>query len=281
MERRKATILADYNFSSTAAIDDSFQFINCTGTDGVVLAKDVRAGVVQVEHGRVVIALGNSATLDSFSNVTACVNAVMNALIERFGCLKLNIWVMSLLPRPGAEVQETEYLKRQNKALAKNVRALVRRKNYPIKFITAHKWLLKRVKDPKDETIVTEVDTMYFEEGTNQLNHSGLAHLHLLLAAELRLRKIKYEWKGIPLVMKKVSKRKIFPIAGNGKIQKVKGKHQLTRGVGNRLRSAKQAWSTPESNSMEDSVETSDISINGDKKTETEDTGSEPILVPL
>ena len=85
-QQRKLTILADYNFCMTTKIDDSFQFIDCEGVNGRQLAKDIHVGIVPIHHDLVCIALGNSAKIDQYTNVVSTVTAVINALVERFGC---------------------------------------------------------------------------------------------------------------------------------------------------------------------------------------------------
>ena len=77
-----ATILADYKSFSSVAVDDCFQFVDCSEVNGFQLAKDIRAGIVSMRHSRVVIALGNVAVLDQFTNVASVINAVINAIIE-------------------------------------------------------------------------------------------------------------------------------------------------------------------------------------------------------
>ena len=199
VHRRRATILADYSFLSTATVDSSFQFVDCSDASGFAMAKDIRVGVIPIENSRVIIALGNAAHLDQFSNVASSATAVVNALIERFGCVGCRIWVLGLLPRPMADCSITERVKNQNKSLFRSVRALIRRKQYPVTFVPLHKWLLKRVKHP-DGSMETAMDTMYYEPKTDTLNEHGLAHLHLLLAAELQLRRIHYWWSGMQVV---------------------------------------------------------------------------------
>ena len=207
--RRKATILADYKFFTSARIDDCYQFIDCAGANGGQVAKDVRAGVLKIDHRQVIIALGNDAVLNQFTNIASVVMPIATALIERQGCLRTSIWIMSLLPRPLARQEEEQCLKEQNKKLFRSVRALVRRKQYPVTFLTAHKWLLKRVKTPGDDRVRVEIDHMFFEENSNQLNEQGLWHLHLLMAKELGLRKIKYAWSGMPVVVQQDGPRMV------------------------------------------------------------------------
>ena len=40
---------------------------------------------------------------DRFTNVPVCVTAIINALIERFGCLQLQLWVLGILPGVGGD----------------------------------------------------------------------------------------------------------------------------------------------------------------------------------
>ena len=82
-------------------------------------------------------------------------------------------------------------LKVSTKSLFESVRAIVRWKKFPVQFLAAYRWLLKRVKNP-DDSITTEVDRIYYQPGTDNLNDQGLVHFHLLLAKELKLRKINY-----------------------------------------------------------------------------------------
>ena len=204
--RRKATILADYKFYSLGSADSSFQFVDCEGIGGMKLARDIRAGVIPIKHTSVVVAIGNAVLLDQFCNVPSAVSSILNALIERFGCVDQFITVMGLLPRPLADPDQVEVIKQQNRSLFKLVRSLVRQKSYPIRFIPVHKWFLKRMKN-SDGSLEVEVDTFYYKPDTNILNQHGLVHLHLLLAGELKLRKIDYKWKGMPVVHRGVRRR--------------------------------------------------------------------------
>ena len=133
------------------------------------------------------------------------VTGIINALIDRFGCVDRSVVVMGLMPRLTSDHAQVEVLKVQNKGLFKVVRSLIRKKQYPLKFIPVHKWFMKRMKNP-DGSYDMEVDKFYFELGTDVLNNHGLSHLHLLLASELNLRRIDYQWKGIPMVVKKPGK---------------------------------------------------------------------------
>ena len=94
-------------------------------------------------------------------------------------------------------------MQKLNKSLVKVVRALVQRKKYPLYFVTAHKWFLKRVKYEAEEDIKVEVDNMFYVPGTVHLNQHGLEHLYLLLAKELGLWNVRYNWLEIPLVIKR------------------------------------------------------------------------------
>ena len=129
-------------------------------------------------------------------------SAVINALVERYGSVNVEIFVLSLLPRPLADQQETDYLKSQNNSIFKVVRNLVQRRRLPVQYVTVQKWLLKRVKS-LDGTISIEVDTIYYEENSDALSNNGQVHLHLLLAQVVGLRKVSYQWKGMPLVVRK------------------------------------------------------------------------------
>ena len=104
---------------------------------------------------------------------------------------------------------ETECLKRQNTSLFKACRALIRRKQYPVTYYAIHKWFLIRVKNPEQQEVRIQVDPIYYSQGSNHLNQQGLAHFHLLLAGFLHLRKVKYEWKEMPLVVKRKGTRKV------------------------------------------------------------------------
>ena len=204
----------DYKFYSTAKVDDCFQFVDCCNVNIADLVKDIHSGVVPIANRRVVIALGNSAKLDEFMNVTTIANAIINALVERFGCVGREIVVLSLFPHPLADPFQTQIIQRINKSLFKSVRALVRRKKFPIRFIAGHKWLLKRVKSP--DGIRTDVDNIYYVPGTNNLNEHGLAHLHLLLAQELKLRWIKYKWNGMPVVEQRACRKVLREVQQTG-----------------------------------------------------------------
>ena len=85
----------------------------------------------------------------------------------------------------------------------KVIRNMIRKKKYPIQYIPAYKWFLKRVKHPEDGTVTTEPDLIYYDVKSHQLNKHGQVHLHLLLAKELSLKRIEYSWKGMPMVVKK------------------------------------------------------------------------------
>ena len=97
-----------------------------------------------------------------------------------------------------------------------------------------------------------EVDVIYYEEGMNQLAYDGQIHLHLLLAKELGLKRISYEWGGMPIVdarressvVKKIGtgtghrsgggprKAQVWTTQ-HGKVKKVR---QIQKGHGNRLK---------------------------------------------
>ena len=225
--RRKATILADYKFYSSATIDDSYEFVDCSDTNVFKVAKDVRAGVIPISHPYAVITLGNTGIINQYSHISASAMAMMNALIERYGCVNMKIWILGVLPRPNADEELIHYIKLQNKALYRAVRGVVRKKQYPVQFIPAYKWLLKRVKHPEEQMCVTKVNLSYFEKDSDILNANGLAHLHLLLAREIGLRRIKYEWKGMPMVVAKKGKRQVRKEAPVGE-----GSHGTGKGGG-------------------------------------------------
>ena len=203
------TILANYKFYSTAKVDDCFQFVNCGTVGAFDVARDIHAGVIPIENRKVIIALGNSAILDGYTNVSTVATAIINALVEHFGCVGLEVYVLGLLPQLLADPDQVALLQRTNKSLFRSVRALIRRKGFPLKFLPAYKWLLKWVKTPHGT--FTEVDGIYYIDGSNDLNEHGLAHLHLLLAHECQLRRIKYQWKGMPEVVQQKTRQKVFP----------------------------------------------------------------------
>ena len=132
-------MLSDFNFTATTAIDDSFQFIDCSEVDFDVLAKDIHAGVLQIQHSKIIIAVGNVATMDNFTNVVHPVMGIINALIERYGCLHTRIWVVNVLPCPGVSEEVTAVVPMQNRGLARAVNALVRKKAYPLMHLRSHK----------------------------------------------------------------------------------------------------------------------------------------------
>ena len=238
MIQRKATILADYNFTSTAKVDNLYQFVNCQGVGGRELARDIRAGVIPIRHTRVVIALGNDAQLDRFTNIPASVTGVINALIERIGCVRLQVVIIGLLPRRMIDEEQVQVLKEQNVALYKVVRSLVRRRRYPVEFLPAYKWFLKRVKNP-DSTIEIEPDSIYYEKNSDQLNYNGQVHLHLLLAGHLKLKKVTYKWEGMPLLVRKdkkkvVLERRAEDVDEHQSVMQGKVPLQLRKGHGNR-----------------------------------------------
>ena len=237
-EVQRASILADYSFYSTSKVDSLFQFIDCSQVSrDRQLAKDIRAGVVAVEHRKVVIALGNNAQLDGFTNVAVFVSTVVHALIDRYGCVNLDMFVLGMLPRPLADAHQVDMLKQQNTALFRVVRSIIHRRQAPVRFVPAYKWFLKRVKH-SDGNIKTKVDTIYFDEGHNSLSQNGQVHLHLLLANLLKL-KINYEWKEMPLLdsaeVKQVAKSgKVMSRCQEAKEKQGRGPLQLRQGHGNR-----------------------------------------------
>ena len=207
-KNRRATMFADFNFTTSTQADDFFQFIDCSETEPGRLAKDVRAGVVPIHYSRVVIAIGNSAPMDRFTNVATPVNLLINALVERLGCYKMKIWVIGVLPRPCQNEEQRQIMIRINKGLKKSVDHLVRRKSFPLTYLAAQRWLMKRV---EHEGGVRQMlpDTSLYLHGTNDLNDVGLKHMYLLLAKELKLREIQYEWDGPPVMFQKAG-RQVF-----------------------------------------------------------------------
>ena len=95
---KKATMFADFDFTTNTQIDSFFQFINCSEASPEALARDVRSGVIPIHYSRVVIAVGNTAPMDRFTNVCKPINLLINALEERMGCFRLKMWVMGILP---------------------------------------------------------------------------------------------------------------------------------------------------------------------------------------
>ena len=207
--RQPATILCDYNFAMTTAVDDSFQFIDCFQVEFDKLAREIRNGVIEIEHKKVIVAIGNQAALDNFTNVVNPVNLIINALIDRYGCLQVEIWVLSLLPCPGVPQGVTEILQKQNKSIGKAIAALIQRRRFPVQFVPSHKCFLKRVQNG-DGKLQVEVDNMYYYQGTIHLNQHGLEHFYLLLVQELQLWDVKYEWTEMPIVVKRGLKRKVL-----------------------------------------------------------------------
>ena len=67
----------------------------------------------------------------------------------------------------------------------------------------AYKWFLKRVKHLQDGSVTIEPDMVYYDPVTKMLNDHGQVHLHLLVARQLQLNKIEYQWEGMPAVVKK------------------------------------------------------------------------------
>ena len=161
---------------------------------------------------------------------------IVGALVDRYGSINLDISVLSLLPQPTANMEEKEVLKNQNRSLSRAIRGMVHKRRYPVQLVTAHKWFLKRVKNP-DESIDIEEDGIFFEEGSDAINQNGQIHLHLLLARVLQLRKISYEWSGMPVVNRKIQSK--FSLLGKGKGSVVEVPHQMRKGHGNRLKSGR------------------------------------------
>ena len=183
--------------------------MDCTDTDLDELTRDIRSGVIHLKYSRMLIALGNQAALDYFTVVVAPVMALVNAIIDRYGCMKVRIWVANMLPRPQATPEMTKVMMKQNRSLKKAVNALVRRRKYPVQHIASHKWFLKRVKNP-DGTLDVEVDQMYYVSGTVHLNRHGLEHYYLLLARAMKLWDVSYEWSGMPVVVRRRARRKVL-----------------------------------------------------------------------
>ena len=163
------------------------------------LARDVRAGVLGTQHSRAVIAIGNCAVMQPFVNVCAPINMLINALVERKGCMRARIFVCGLLPRPGLDDVEKEIMKKCNKGIMKSVNALVRKKQFPAIYVNMPLWFLKRVQF-EDGSMEIQPDTTYYQPGGAALNDVGLNHLFLLLAKRMELDDIDYSWAGVPLV---------------------------------------------------------------------------------
>ena len=119
--------------------------------------------------------------------------------------------------------------KNQNRSLFKSARVLVRKKSYPVIYLPAYKWLLKRVQN-LDDSMDTEVDLIYFENGTDQLNAQGLVHLHLLLAGELQLCRINYKWEGMPVVDRRPVQHKVSSPSETGLSKPAGDMSQKSRG---------------------------------------------------
>ena len=92
---------------------------------------------------------------------------------------------------------------KMNKGISKSVIALVRKKNFPVQYLAAQKWLLKRVEHEGGLQHMVP-NTSLFQYGSNHLNDVGLKHLYLLMAKAMQLREIHYEWEGPPVVYEKV-----------------------------------------------------------------------------
>ena len=210
---KKATLFADFDFTTSTQIDNFFQFIDCSEASPDVLARDVRSGVIPIHYSRVVIAIGNTAPMDRFVNVCRPINLLINALVERMGCFRLKLWVLGLLPRPCQDESQRQIMIRVNKGIRKSVEALARKKNFPVQYLAAQKWLLKRVEQEGGIRRMTP-DTSMYQYGTNHLNDVGLKHLYLLLAKDLRLREIHYEWEGPPVVYEKAGRQVFLGLDG-------------------------------------------------------------------
>ena len=210
---KKATLLADFNFSTSTRADDFFQFIDCTEVLPHALARDVRSGVITIQHSKVVIAVGNIAPMDKFVNVCTPINLLINALIERIGCFRLKVWVIGILPRPCLDEEQRQIMIQLNRGIKKSVESLARKKDYPIWYLPAQQWLLKRVEDERGNKRMLP-DTSLYQVGTNDLNDVGLKHLYLLLAKELRLRKIRYDWEGPPVMFERAGRQVYLGIDG-------------------------------------------------------------------
>ena len=217
--REKAVILCDYNISTTTTADKLFHFIDCEDTNFRDLARNLRAGVIEIPHYKVIIALGNNATLDHHTNVSTSVNAVINSLMDRYGCTGVRICVLGLLPRPGLDQGEEAVLVEQNKAIFKNVRAMIRRWQFPVEYLAAHKWLLRRYVY-RDGSEKIQPIPEYFYPGTRHLNAHGMEHMYILLAGHLDLMpQVEYTWSEMPVVIqsKRKAGRKVFGNLSNNR----------------------------------------------------------------
>ena len=154
-------------------------------------------------------------------------------------CSKIDFKLLQQLPRPTANLEEKEVLKNQNQSLSRAIRGMVCKQRYPVWLVTAHKWFLKRVKNP-DESIDIEEDGIFFEDGSDAINQNGQIHLHLLLAQVLQLQKISYEWSGMPVVNRKIQWK--FSSVGKSKgtvVEKNEVPHQMRKGHGNRIKTGR------------------------------------------
>ena len=106
-------------------MDDLFQFVDCREVDFDDLARDIRSGVIEIKYPKIVISIGNQAAMDNCTNLVVPTNAIINALVERFGCLNIRIWVANVILRPDASPSVVQVIRKQNKGLWKAVRALV------------------------------------------------------------------------------------------------------------------------------------------------------------
>ena len=201
-KQKKASLFADLNFTTTTRVDKFFQFVDCSEILPEDLARDVRAGVIPIHYSRVVIAIGNTAPMDRFTNVSRAVIMLVNALVERMGCFRMKVWVLGVLPRPCQTEQQRQSMIRINKSIGKSVDSLVKKKQYPVQYLAGQRWLLKRVEQEGGLRKMVP-DTSLYERGTNDLNDVGLKHLYLLLAKEIKIRDIQYDWEGPPVVYEK------------------------------------------------------------------------------
>ena len=213
-KKKKATILFDYNASTCTAADDMFDFIDCSEANPKDVARDLRSGIT--ENTDVIIAIGNSMVLDNYTNLSGPPLLLAKAIIQRYGCTGVRIYITAMLPRLGLDVFQEQVLKKQNKSLSRAIRAVVRREKFPINFIPAHTWLLKRV-EMLDGSMEIRPDLAYYDQDTGNLSGEGLSHLHLLLGGRLNLRKIEYRWEGMPVVKQKNKKRKVLGVLSEEK----------------------------------------------------------------
>ena len=130
-KRKQATVLCDYNFTTSTQVDENFQFVDCTDVDFEELARNIRAGILEVEHEYVVIMIGNQACIDNFTNVVHPVTLLINAIFDRFGCVNKHVWVTSLLPRPSVSIEIVDKIRKINKSIVRSVRTIEKHKRYP------------------------------------------------------------------------------------------------------------------------------------------------------